>query len=229
MVVKRVIETYEDFLFALQAKAFDDPVSRDEAKDALDNFRRKNPKLFEKYSKMCEGVEEPQPIVQAKPRKPQKKTGDTGKHNNEHPEINVKRLRNIARKRLMKGKFGFDLPSWITEEELLSSIDQMTITDLTTETGDPVQRAILYRKCIILAATNGRIDEGKLRQVIINRCRIIWNNITNHPDYSFETLKCFILEVATAEELADAGIDYNKLVDIMYDKRIMGLHKFYGR
>lgn len=224
MIVKRVIETYEDFLFALQAKAFDDPVYRDEAKDALDNFRRKSPELFEKYSKMCEGVEESQPIVPSKPRKSQKKFGEKGQHNREHPEISVKRLRNIARKRLMKGKFGFDLPSWITEEELLSSIDQMTITDLTTETGDPVQRAILYRKCIILAATSGRIDEGKLRQVIINRCRIIWNNITDHPDYSFETLKCFILKVATAEELADAGIDYNKLVDIMYDKRIMGLN-----
>ena len=224
MIVKRVIETYDDFLFVLQAQAFDDPVYRDEAKDALDNFRQKSPELFDKYSKMCEGVEEPQPNVPAKPRKPQKKIGEIGQHNNEHPEINVKRLRYIARKRLMKGKFGFDLPSWITEEELLSSIDQMTITDLTTETGDPVQRAILYRKCILLAAISGRIDEGKLRQVIINRCRIIWNNITNHPDYSFEALKSFILEVATAEELADAGIDYNKLVDLMYDKRIMGLN-----
>ena len=224
MIVKRDIKTYEDFLVALQAKAFDDPVYKNEANDALGNFRQKNPELFDKYSRMCEGVEGQQPIVPAKARKPRKKIADKKQLNSEHPEINVKRLRNIARKRLMKGKFGFDLPSWITEDELLSSIDQLTISDLTTEAGDPVQRATLYRKCIILAATSGRIDEGKLRQVVFNRCRIIWNNITDHPDYSLEALKYFILEVATAEELADAGIDYNKLVDIMYDKRIKELN-----
>lgn len=219
MIVKRVIETYEDFLAVLQVIAFDDPVDKKKAKNVLDYFRQRNPDLFEVFSKKCEGIEETKPVVPAKPRK---QAGDR-QNNIDQPETSVKKLRNKAYKRLMKGNLGFDLPSWITEKDLLYSIDQLTISDLTTATGEPIQRTILYRKCIQLAATSGRIDEGKLRQTILNRCRIIWNNITP-PDYSYEALKLFILEFATAEELADAGIEYTKLVDLMFDKRIKELN-----
>lgn len=207
-----LINSYEDFLAVLQAITFDDPVNRNEAKNALAVFRRKKPELYVKYSKMCGWKEKSQ-------EKEKNKKGD----NSDNSDPKLKKLRNNARSRLMKGKFGFDLPSWITEKDLLSSIDQLDVSDMITETGEPVQRVTLYRKSIKLAAANGRIDEVKLRRVILNRCRIIWNNITNHPDFSFEALKRFILEFATTEELADAGIDHNKLVELMFDDRIKGL------
>lgn len=230
MIVKRNIETYEDYLAALQAKAFDDPVDGNEAQSILDNFRLNNPDLYDKFSKMCDGIEEPRPIIESEepssmvPVKKQKRVGDKEQIIDEHFETNVKKLRNKARKRLMKGKYGLELPTWINEKELLASIEQLTISDLITSTGEPVQRSTLYQKCIKLAAASGRIDEAMLRQTIVKRCRIIWNNITGHPCYSFETLQWFIMEFATAEELADAGVDYSKLIDIMFDKRIEKLN-----
>ena len=48
MIVKRVIETYEDFVTAMQAKKSEDAVDRNEGKNALGNFRRRNPVLFDK-------------------------------------------------------------------------------------------------------------------------------------------------------------------------------------
>ncbi len=59
MLVKRIIETYEDFLNALEAKRSEDAVDRNEGKNALGNFRRRNPELFDKYSKRYESTEEP--------------------------------------------------------------------------------------------------------------------------------------------------------------------------
>ena len=222
MIVKRVIETYEDFVTAMQAKKSEDAVDRNEGKNALGNFRRRNPVLFDKFTKRYEGINEPQPI------RSRAVAGDKEKYIREHPEINIEELRNKARERLMKGKYGrgisYDLPSWITERELLSSIETLTVPDMITGDGSLAQRAVLYRKCVKQAATSGRVDIEKLRQCVLSGCRSIWNAIKTHPNYPFEALKIFILEFATAEELADGGINSSNLIDIMFNKKISDLY-----
>ena len=54
-----LIETYEDFLAAIQAKKSDVDLIRSEGKIALGNFRRRNPELFDKFTKKYEDTEEP--------------------------------------------------------------------------------------------------------------------------------------------------------------------------
>lgn len=177
MTVKRNIETYEEFLAALQAKKSDDRFERNEAKNALGNLRIKYPERFEKYTKRFEGIEETQSITPAKPRKPRAKAGDKERYIREHPELSLKDLRDKARAKLMKGHYGlglaFDIPVWISQEEVLRSLDELTIPDLITGSGNLAQRAILYRKCIRRAAASGRVDETKLRQTILSKCRNI--------------------------------------------------------
>ena len=228
MTVKRIIETYEEFIAALQAKKSDDRVERNEAKNALGNLRIKYPEQFEKYSKWYEGIEEPLPTIQVKPRKPRALPADKERYIQEHPEINVEELRNKARERLMKGKYGmgirFDLPSWISERDLLSSVETLAISDLITADGSLAQRAILYRKCIRRAAASGRVDEMALRQTILNSCRNLWNMIKTHPNYSFEALQYYILKVATNEELANAGVNPTDIIDVMFNNKISKLN-----
>ena len=108
---------------------------------------------------------------------------------------------------------------------MLRSLDELTIPDLITGSGNLAQRAILYRKCIRRAAASGRVDETKLRQTILSKCRNIWNIIKIHPSYSFEVLEYYILKVATAEELANAGVNYpTNIVDMMFNNRIYKLN-----
>lgn len=228
MIIKRVIETYEDFVTAMQAKKSDDAVDRNERKNALGNFRRRNPVLFDKFSKRYEGIEEAQLIIEAKPRKPRALSADKERYIQEHPEINVEELRNKARERLIKGKYGmglrYDLPSWISERDLLSSIETLTVSDLITADGSLAQRAVLFRKCIRRAAASGRVDEKGLRQTILNSCRSLWNMIKTPPNYSFEVLEYFILKVATNDELANAGVNPTDIVDVMFNNKISKLN-----
>ena len=224
----RQINNYDEFLDALQAKKSDDRVERNDAKNALGNFRIKYPELFEKFTKWYEGIDDPRPFYQAPQRKTRTTSADKERYIREHPEINVEDLRNKARERIIKGKYGhglrYDLPSWITERELLSSVETLTIPDLITADGSLAQRAILYRKCIRRAAASGRVDETLLRQTILGDCKNLWNMIKTHPSYSFEVLEYYILNVATAEELANAGVNPTDIVDVMFNNKIYKLN-----
>lgn len=243
----RTIENYDDFVAAMKDKSSDDRVVRNEAKNALGNFHIKYPEKYDKFKARFEGIKDPEIIIPAmpkviplyesipQPKKPRKTKADKEQYIKDHPELNLQKLRNEAREKLSKGSlvFGmrfslqFDLPKWITVEEVLKSVDHLEIPDLITASGKLAPFDSLKRKCIKTAAADGRIDETKLRQIILSQCANIWRKSSYKPDYPFASVKWFVLKVASAEELAIAnttiGTDIRKIVDIIFDKRISRL------
>ena len=233
MKVKRIIENYNDFLAALDAKKSEDAVDRNEAKNALGNFRRRNPELFDKYTKRYEGIEEVTPIVPEKQRKPRSKPGDKEKYIREHPEISVIELRKKARERLLKtDRYGIglalEIPSWVSQNEILKSLDNMTIADLITASGNPVPRQTLIRKCLQRAVSERRIDEKKLRYVVFssfcNNYKVSGYITLASPDL-YEPIKRVLREETTIEELVNVshgygGVDVEKLVQLINSKEI---------
>lgn len=243
----RTIENYDDFVAAMKDKSSDDRVVRNEAKNALGNFHIKYPEKYDKFKARFEGIKDPEIVIPAipkvipqyestpQPKKPRKTKADKEQFIKDHPNLNVQKLRKEAYEKLAKGSvvYGmhysleFDLPKWITAEEVLKSVDQLEIPDLITASGNLAPRDTLRRKCIKIAAADGRIDETKLRQIILAQCANIWRKSSYKPDYPFASVKWFVLKVATAEELAIAntsyGTDIHKIVDIIYDKRISKL------
>lgn len=243
----RTIENYDDFVAAMKDKSSDDRVVRNEAKNALGNFHIKCPEKYDKFKARFEGIKDPEIVIPSIPRvlpqyestpqrkKPRKTKADKEQYIKDHPKLDVQKLRNEAREKLSKESlvFGvrlslqFDLPKWITVEEVLRSVDQLEIPDLITASGKLAPRDTLKRKCIKIAAADGRIDETKLRQIILSQCANIWKKSSYKPDYPFASVKWFVLKAASAEELAIAnttiGTDIRKIVDIIFDKRISKL------
>lgn len=243
----RIIENYDDFVAAMKDKSSEDRFVRNEAKNALGNFHIKYPEKYDKFKSRYEGIKDPEIVTPSIPRvlpqykstpqqkKPRKTKADKEQYIKDHPKLDVLKLRNEAREKLSKGSlvFGvrlglqFDLPKWITVEEVLRSVDQLEIPDLITASGKLVPFDSLKRKCIKIAAADGRIDETKLRQLILSQCANIWRKSSYKPDYPFVSVKWFVLKVASAEELAIAnttiGTDIRKIVDIIFDKRISKL------
>lgn len=229
MKVKRIIENYSDFLAAMEAKKSEDAVTRNEGKNALGNLRIRNPKLFDEYKARYEGIAPAEPTIESKPKKARKTAYDKEKYIREHPEINVMELRKKARERLLKGSYNLglliDTPPWMSKEDLLDSLNRLTISDLITASGKPVQRQTLLRKCINIAIAEGRIDEKKLRDIVFSSfCNNYKNKgiiILKSPDL-YEPVKRVLREETTVEELLSVsngyGVDIGKLVELINSK-----------
>lgn len=212
----RTIENYDDFVAAIKDKSSEDREVRNEAKNALGNFHIKYPERFDKYKARYDGIMPVEPIAEPKSSRPRKTAYDKEQYIMEHPEINVIDLRKKARIRLTKGEYGFglryDVPVWLTEYELLSSVDQLTISDLITSSGKPVPRQTLLRKCIKIAIADGRFDDKKARALVISLYSSYYNNRKNgfykyHPPYSSAAIREMIKYDATMQEVADIVID----------------------
>ena len=233
----RTIENYDDFVAAIKDKSSEDRVVRNEAKNALAIFHSKYPGRFDEYKAKYVGIEYPEiqkePIAIPKPiqKKGRRTAADKEQFIKDHPKLDVQKLRKEAREKLLKGSLGFglqfDLPKWVTVNDVLISLDQLDLSDLLTASGKLAARDILRRKCIKLAAAGGRIDEKMLREYVLSQCTNLWRKSSVKPDYPFESVKWFILKAIPVEELAVAcasGISTFKLIDIIYDRRIPKLN-----
>ena len=226
MIVKRIIETYEDYLAALEAKKSEDAVTRNEGKNALGNLRIRDSKRFEEYNARYEGIVPPSIVVPPTPRVVRKTTKRIPKC----ALMTEQQIREKARETLLKDDLetGYSIPKWVTFNDVMISFSKLNRTDLVTGKGNLIQRKSLLRKCILLAAAEGRVDEGKLRPLILSHCRTIWNKLQLQLDYSFESVKWFILKVASTKELANANIEYgintSKIIGLILDKRIKRLN-----
>lgn len=162
----RSINDYSEYLATLRDTTSKDSVAREEAKKALEILKREAPDRYTLYRMLNKEIEVPKEEAP----KGERKTYDKEKYIREHPEISVRELRYKAKERLKKGSYGFglrfDLPTWVTEENVLKSVDQLTISDLITGSGKPVPRQTLLRKCIKIAIAEKRIDEVILRDVL---------------------------------------------------------------
>ncbi len=171
----RVIKSYSDYLIAVRDQTSDLRYVRTEAINALENLCRSNPEKFAEYKAKQEESKKP------KPRFAQGKAYDKAKYIQEHPEIQVDELRENAKERLKRGSYGFalgfELPTWLTEENLLESVDKLTISDLITGNGNPVSRQTLLRKCIKIAVAERRINEAIIRDAL--KDDNLWNSPAN--------------------------------------------------
>lgn len=145
--------------------------------------------------------------------------------NKEHPEINVAELRIKAKERLKRGSHGFalcfDLPPWLTEENLLKSVDQLTISDLITASGTPVPRQTLLRKCIKIAVEEKRIDE------VIVRDALKYDNPWSSPA-NRQSMLVFALAAIDALDdnlIVDITLNYYRPVLNQLPKEIRGYAK----
>ena len=199
----RSINDYSEYLAALKDKSSKDPAIRAEAMKALDYLQREAPDRYTLYRILNKEIEAPKEEAP----KGERRVYDKEKYIREHPEINVNELRYKAKERLKKGSYGFalcfDLPTWLTEENLLKSVDQLTISDLITGNGKPVPRQTLLRRCIKIAVAERRIDETKLRNYICGVFCSYYNSkiVTLKTPSLYEPVKKMIMEKATVEEL----------------------------
>lgn len=198
----RVIESYSDYLIAVRDQTSDIRYVRTEAINALQNLRNSKPEKYAEYKARQEEAKKP------KPRSVQARAYDKAKYIQEHPEIDVEELRKNARERMQKDKYGFglraDVPVWMTEEDLLSSVDQLSVADLITGTGKPVTRQAIIKKCIKIAVADRRIDEAKLRSYVCSVFCSYYNKkfITLPAHVSYAMVKVMINQESTVEELA---------------------------
>ena len=223
----RTIENYDDFVAAMKDKSSDDRVVRNEAKNALGNFRIRDPKRFEDFKARYEGITPPEPIILPKSQAVKKPAKPAPKH----PELSEQEIREKARQALIKGSYEYglhnDLPNGITVEDILISFDKLQLSDLITKSGNIVQRKTLLRKCIKLAASEGRVDENKLRTRIIGWCKNYYSKADSYkykPSYSFAAMNYIIMHKTNAEEIADiyddGKIDLGRLVALAVKKGI---------
>ena len=232
MKVKRIIENYYDFFSAMRDKQSEDRVVRNEAKNALCNFRIRDPKCFEDYKARYEGIVPTSPVPSSTPVVPPT-PGVMRQTTKRIPKCSLmteQQIREKARETLLKDglETGYGIPKWISFNDVMISFSKLKKTDLLTAKKNLIQRKTILRKCILLAAAEGRVDEGKLRTLILSHCRTIWNKLTIQPDYSFEAVKWFVLKVASTEELAGANLEYgintSKIFFLILDKRIKRLN-----
>lgn len=221
------IDTYSDYLIALRNQTSDLRYVRTEAINALENLRRSNPEKYAEYKARQDEDKKP------KPRSVQGRAYDKAKYIQEHPEIDVEELRRKARTSLIRRPYGLRLdvylPNWITEDEVMNSVDQLTIADLITSSGKFITRDTLIKRCISCAVKDKRIDEDKLRQIISSQFISYYNNktITLRSPNLFIPVKRFIKNEATVEELANVtdgtSLDFDKFVRLINSKDIKEL------
>ena len=221
----RTIKDFDDFVAAIKDITSEDSIIQNEAKSALVSFRSKYPVRFEVYEAHYETIK---PAEQN--NKGRKTAYDKEKYIKEHPEINVNQLRKAASERLKKGPHNlgmhFEIPSWITQEDVLSSLNQLTISDLITASGKPVPRQTLLRKCIKLTIAQGRINEIKLRDDVLYYFGYYYRKeiITLQSPYLYEPVQRMLKEEATIEELANVSeqwsVNVDKLVQLINSREI---------
>lgn len=222
----RTIENYYDFFSAMRDKQSEDRVVRNEAKNALGNFHIRDPKRFEEFKAQYEGITPQYTIIPQKLKTEKKPKKPTPKY----PELSEQEIREKARQNLIKGSCGYglhhDLPNGITVEDVLISFDKLQLSDLITKGGNLVQRKTLLRKCIKLAASEGRVDENKLRTRIIGWCKNYYSKADNiyKPPFSFAAMSYIIKLKTNAEEIADiyddGRINFGSLVCLAKKKGI---------
>lgn len=221
----RIINDYNDFLSALKDKNSNDWTIRNEASFALAVLKQKKTKLFNEFTMKYEGIE-----PSDEPSETQKEANSKEESIQKHPKINIEEVRKKARECLVKGKHGlglrFGLPVWISEENVLISLDLLDLSDLITSSNKLVRYDTLQRRCIKRAVVDGRIDKRKVREFVLSHCKSPWNiKSPKYPlYYSYETVKWFVKDIATTEELADvsidAKVDFSKLFGLLIKKGI---------
>ena len=228
----RTIENYGDFCSAMWDKLSEDRAVRNEAKNALGNFRIRDPKRFEDFKARYEGIVPTTPVPSPTPvESPTPKVvRQTTKRIPKCSLMTEQQLHEKARETLLKDglEAGYSIPRWVTFNDVMISFSKLKKADLLTANRNLIQRKTILRKCILLAAADGRVDEEKLRTLILSHCRTIWKKLTIQPDYSFEAVKWFVLKVASAEELANANLEYSinmpKIIGLIFDNRIKKLN-----
>lgn len=218
----RPINDYSEYLKALKDKSSQDPSVRNEANCALDVLQREDPDRFNLYRALNGEIKASESSTSKKVNKEQFII--------EHPGLSVVELRNKARARLLRGPYGlgwqYNIPTWISEEDMLKSIDRLTLKDLITARGHLVQRETLVRRCINLAVAERRIDEKKLRTIVHGQfCNYFRNGtITLQYPYLSTPVKRMLMEEATVEELAFVNdgwsVNVHKLVRLINSKQI---------
>lgn len=223
----RVIESYSDYLIAVRDQTSDIRYVRTEAINALQNLRNSKPEKYAEYKTRQEEAKKP------KPRSVQARAYDKAKYIQEHPEIDVEELRRKARTSLIRRPYGLGLgtflPNWITEDEVMNSVEQLTISDLITSSGKFITRDTLIKRCIKCAVGDRRIDENKLRQIISSQFTSYYNNktITLRNPRLFIPIKRFLKNEATVDELANVtdgtSLDFDKFFRLINSKDIKEL------
>jgi len=225
----RSINDYSEYLATLKETSSKDPVVRDEAKKALEGLKQNDPGRYTLYRVLNREIEPPESLVPKKEKK-EKKVYEKGQYIREHPELDIKEVRDSARKRLLRGPYGFywrfDTPSWVSDEDMLRSLDKLSLPDMITINGNLVSRQTLIRRCVKLAVVEGRVDEVKLREFVLSQFTYYYNKefIALKFPYLFEPVKRMLREEATLEELAFVGdswsVNIDKLVRLINSKQI---------
>lgn len=204
----RSINDYSEYLATLKETSSKDPVVRYEAKKALEILQKDAPDRYTLYRILNKEIEAPKEEAP----KGKRIVYDKEKFIREHPEIDVRDLRKKAKERLIKGSYGFglhyELPSWLTEENLLKSVDQLTVSELITGSGKPVPRQTLLRKCIKIAIEEKRIDEGMVRDALKHDDP--WSSSANRQNMLIVALSA--IDVVDEKKIVDVTFFYYKPV-----------------
>lgn len=218
----KTIETYSDYLIAVRDQTATLRVVKSEAIHALNELKKNNPDKYAEYKARSEEIKP------AKPRGKKETVNRPRRQTLKYRNMSLQEIRQKVREKLYGDACWLHVPSWITKEDASYSIYSLEIDDMLTASGNLASAETLRRRCIKRAATEGRIDENKLRQTILSHCIQIMNTSKVKYPYSSESLKWFIMKVASAEELANAnmefGISISKVVNLMFDKRIPKLN-----
>lgn len=221
------IESYSDYLIALRDQTAVLKAVQSEAIKALEEFSKNDPVRYNEFKAKHEEVQKP------KPKSARAAAYDKEKYIQEHPELSVDELRNKAKERLERDRYGLYLtvyiPHWITVEQVLESINSFEIADLITANGKPVPRQTLIQRCIKRAVADRRINETRLREIITSQFVSHYknNNITLRSPNLFEPIKMMINNEATVEELVNVtditSLDCEKMVRLIISKNIREL------
>lgn len=225
----RSINDYGEYLAVLKDKSSKDPSVCNEANRALEKLQLEDPGRYTLYRTMNGEIKPPEEVAPLTPKK-KRNVYDKEQYIREHPEINIEELRKKAFDRLLRNRYGIDLcfyiPHWVSKEEVLKSLDFMTISDLITASGKEVPRETLIRRCIQRAVMDGRIDEKRLREIITSQFISHYkkNNITLRSPNLYEPIKRMINNDATVEELVNVtsitSLDCEKMVRLINSKEI---------
>lgn len=225
------INDYSEYLAALKDLSSKDPSVRNEANRALRVLQNEDPERFTLYRVLHGEIKPPKEPEPLKPLKAPKKVIDKEQFIRELSANDIKELREKARARLLRGPYGlnwrFDTPSWISDEDMLKSFDELPLSDLITKFGNLVQRNKIIQLCINFAVAKKRIGEEKLRKSIQSLFSSYYNRkIIGLPEsYLFEPVRRMLYEDTTVEELLNVvkgcwDVDIDKLVELVNSKQI---------
>ena len=206
----RVINNYDDFVAAIKDKSSEDRVVRNEAKNVLGNYRIKYPERYAEYKARFEGVALQEPISPSLSESYGRRVAKA-KYIMDHPDIDIKELQSEAREMLINSSFGrgsrFEIPDWVTEEDILISLNLLPLSNLIAPSGKLVQRNTLLKLCLQRAARDGRIDMEVLKKRVrtpINYIEAVHKKTKQYPVPEFYTRKDLMeaFDKLTPEEIS---------------------------